>query len=248
VSCAEEFVWVPSAGVKLAGVLHLPPSGRARPVILLHGFTGSKSEAGRLYTDLARVLCGAGYAVLRFDYRGHGDSPLPFEEFSIPKAVEDAQSAIEYVKGLGGVDASRLALVGLSMGGGVAVKVAAGRDDVAALVLLAPALDWPELTKRAPFRAEGGYVYMGALRLRAEHALESSRFTVMDLAERVRAPTLIVHAVDDEVVPIDQSRRFYERLRVPKRLVEVRGGHVFNDYWVRRQIEGEILSWIRQYL
>ncbi|MEM2617761.1 MAG: alpha/beta fold hydrolase, partial [Thermofilaceae archaeon] len=117
----EKLVWVPSAGFNLAGVLHLPSSvEKPKPVLLLHGFTGFKSEAGRLYTDLARVLCSAGYAVLRFDYRCHGDSPLPFEEFRVSMAVEDAENAVNYVKSLEGVDASRFALVGLSMGGFIA--------------------------------------------------------------------------------------------------------------------------------
>lgn len=246
---SEELVWVPSAGLHLAGVLHLPPGVlRPKPVLLLHGFTGNKSEATRLYTDLARVLCSAGYAVLRFDFRCHGDSPLPFEEFRISMAVEDAENALRHLKAWEKVDGSRIAVVGLSMGGGVAVKLAAGREDVAALVLLSPALDWPELVGRAPFKVEGEYVYMGALRLRVENAMENIKFSVMDLVERVVAPTLVVHATDDEVVPLSQAKRFYEGLKVEKKFVEVRGGHVFNDYGVRRLIESEVLSWISGHL
>jgi len=250
VSCSEEPVLLPSAGFKLAGVLHRPQgAARPKPVLLLHGFTGNKTEAGRLFTDLARFLCANGYAALRFDFRCHGDSPLPFEEFTISYALEDARNAAAFLKTLDGVDASRFAVVGLSMGGGVAVSLAAGREDVAALVLLAPALDWPELAQRIPQPpVREGYVYMGALRLRAERAAETMRFSVMHLAEEVKAPTLIVHAVDDEVVPIGQARRFYEKLRVEKKLLEVRAGHVFNDYHVRREIEREVLSWIRAHL
>ena len=246
---SEELVWVPSAGLKLAGVLHLPSTtAKPKPVLLLHGFTGNKSEAGRLYTDLARVLCSAGYAVLRFDYRCHGDSPLPFEEFRISMAVEDAENAVKYVKSLEKVDGSSFAVIGLSMGGGVAVKLSAGRDDVAALVLLSPALDWPELTGRVPFKVEEGYVYMGPFRMKAENAMENARFTVMDIAEQVKAPTLIIHATDDEVVPISQAKRFYEKLKVEKKFLEVKSGHVFNDYHVRRQVESEILSWVKSHL
>lgn len=225
---------------------------KSKPVLLLHGFTGNKSEAGRLFTDLARALCSAGYAVLRFDFRCHGDSPLPFEEFSVWKAVEDAENSISYLKSIDKVDASRFAVVGLSMGGGVAVKVAAGRDDVSALVLLSPGLVWLELW---PLRGyvtritlEGGYAYEGWYRMRLDNLRDSLKFSVMELADQVKAPTLIVHATDDNLVPIDHAKRFYEKLKVEKKFLEVTGGHVFMDYWLRRRIESEITAWIKAHL
>lgn len=249
--CKEEFVKVPSAGFELAGVLHTPAgAAKPKPILFLHGFTGNKVEAGRLYTDMARFFCAAGYAALRFDFRCHGDSPLPFEEYRISYALEDARNAVSFLKSLPSVDASRFAVIGLSMGGGVAVNLAAGREDVAALVLLSPALDWPELAARVPQpKIEGGYVYMGPHRMRVDCIAETMKFTVMDLADQVKAPTLIIHAVDDAVVPISQSKRFYEKLKVEKKFVEIeRGGHVFDDYNVRRRIEAEILDWIRRHL
>jgi predicted alpha/beta-fold hydrolase len=73
-NCREEFVRIPSAGLELAGVLHLPIGAtKPKPVLFLHGFTGNKIEAGRMYTDMVRVLCAAGYAALRFNFRCHGD-------------------------------------------------------------------------------------------------------------------------------------------------------------------------------
>ncbi|MEM3384419.1 MAG: hypothetical protein QXE78_02670 [Nitrososphaeria archaeon] len=39
-----------------------------------------------------------------------------------------------------------------------------------------------------------------------------------------------------------QKGKFYERLKIKKRFVEVRGGHVLNDYFIRRQVENEILN------
>lgn len=247
----EEFVKVPSAGFELAGILHLPAGvSKPKPVLFLHGFTGNRSEAGRLYTDMARVLCANGFAALRFDFRCHGDSPLPFEEFTISYAVEDALNAASFLKTLPGVDASRFAVIGLSMGGGVAVSLAASVDSVAALVLLAPALDWPELAQRMPQPppVKEGYVCMGPNRMRIEKIAETMKFSVMHLAEQIKAPTLIVHAVDDQVVPISQAKRFYDKLKVEKKFLEVRAGHVFDDYHVRREIEREVVAWIKAHL
>lgn len=249
--CQEKPVLIPSHGYELTGVLHLPAGvPRPRPVLFLHGFTGNKSESGRLYTDMARHLCSNNYASLRFDFRCHGDSPLPFEEFTITYAVEDAMSALSFLKTISNIDSSKLAIIGLSMGGGVAVKLAAGRDDVSALILLSPALDWPQLAPKSQeaVQVEGEYVYMGPHRMRIEKIMETMNFTVMDLAQEIKAPTLIVHALDDETVPISQPKRFYEQLRTEKKFLEVTGGHVFNNYQVRRRIEQEILSWISSHL
>ncbi|MCS7104844.1 MAG: alpha/beta fold hydrolase [Thermofilaceae archaeon] len=242
----EELVWVPSSDLRLAGVLHLPDKApKPKPVLLLHGFTGNKSEAGRLYTDMARVLCSAGYAVLRFDFRCHGDSPLPFEEFRVRMAVEDAENAIQFLKTLDKVDASRFAIVGLSMGGFVATRVAAGRSDIAALVLLSTSPFAPFERRWERFQ-RGEYVYFGALRIRVE-GLEDL-VSSPELASLIKAPTLQIHAVDDEAVPLDRAKASFEALNVKKKFLEVKGGHVFNDYNVRREVEAVVLSWIREHL
>lgn len=63
-SCVEKLVKIPSAGFELAGLLHLPVNvPKPRPVLFLHGFTGVKSKAGHLFTDMARTICSAGYAL-----------------------------------------------------------------------------------------------------------------------------------------------------------------------------------------
>ena len=72
-----------SEGVRLAGDLFLPEDlqrGEVRAgIVLCHGYTGVRN----LYLpDIARVLTGAGYAVLTFDYKGWGDSEGPRSRLS----------------------------------------------------------------------------------------------------------------------------------------------------------------------
>ncbi|MEM4852725.1 MAG: hypothetical protein QXQ60_04095 [Thermofilum sp.] len=64
----------------------------------------------------------------------------------------------------------------------------------------------------------------------------------------MRAPTLQIHAVCDEAVPLDCAKQSFEGLKVKKKFMESRGGHVFNDYRVRGQVEKEILAWIKEHL
>ncbi len=71
----EQKVSFHSAGVPLAGVIHIPDEKQSAPrpaIILLHGF-GSSKDAGNVTTP-ARMFVDWGYVVLRFDRRGCGES------------------------------------------------------------------------------------------------------------------------------------------------------------------------------
>jgi len=219
-------------------------------VVMLHGFTGSRIEAWRLFVDLARAICGVGISVLRFDFRGHGDSPLPFEEFRLEYALEDAENAVRYVESV--LRPRRLGLIGLSMGGHVAVKTAHRLGDkVSSLVLLAPGIDLGKLVEVAIniVPRVGDFYIFGPLRLRREGVESLAKSNAMDLAEEIKAPTLIIHAKNDEVVPYAQSAEFYNRLRAEKKLVLLEeGGHVFATPASRLRVLEEVTEWIKRTL
>ena len=115
-----------SEGVKLRGDLFLPEGLAAqekRPgIVLCHGYTGVRS----LYlADNARVLTGAGYVVLTFDYKGWGDSDGPKSRLSPYGRVIDSQAALTFLGAQEMVDADRLGLYGTSYGGATVVWTAA---------------------------------------------------------------------------------------------------------------------------
>ncbi|WP_192930706.1 alpha/beta hydrolase [Deinococcus sp. AJ005] len=109
------------------GTLSLPDNagGKLPAVLLLHGFASQKDEVGDMYKNLAVKLAAQGIASLRIDFQGSGDSKVPFKQMTFTNQVSDAQAAFDYLKGRPEVDATRLGLLGFSMGGGVAIKLAA---------------------------------------------------------------------------------------------------------------------------
>ena len=116
------------------------PAGRPC-VVMAHGFAGTK-DSGLL--PFAQALAGAGLDVLAFDYRGFGLSGgEPRQTVSMARQLEDYEAAMAAAAGLPGVDPSRLVLWGVSLGGGHVFAVAAGRDDVAAVIALTPLVDGP---------------------------------------------------------------------------------------------------------
>ncbi len=250
-SCTEKPLTFPSAGYELSAYIHIPSAGANAMALFLHGFTGNKIEANRLFVDLARALCRAGIASFRFDYRCHGESPLDFEEFRFDFALEDAENALRYVHEVYGP--RRLALIGLSMGGHIAVRLAAKYPDkVSAVVLLSPALRFSEpgrdLTKFVI--REGEYFILGPYRMRIEAAEAMFRLSVIELADVIKAPTLLIHAKDDNVVPYTQSLEFHQRLVVEKKRLVVldEGGHVFSTYTSKSRVIKEVVEWLKEVL
>ena len=186
-----------------------------RQLLYLHGFaSGPSSTKGRAFAD-------------RFAEAERLDLRVPsLEHLRLSAMIEHVRAAIR--DGDGGC-----AIVGSSLGGLTAARVAERDARVTRLVLLAPAFqivarwrhtlgagwdDWQrtgwlpitDFTTKQPARVDFGF---------AEDALAVDG----DLPD-VRAPTLILHGTRDDVVPIDHSRRFAAG-RANVTLVELDDGH-----------------------
>jgi fermentation-respiration switch protein FrsA (DUF1100 family) len=105
-------------------------------VVMAHGLGGTKDSG---LESFARALAAAGMDVLAFDYRGFGTSQgAPRQTVSVSRQADDFRAALAAAKRLPGVDPDRLVLWGVSLAGGLVLEVAAGRNDLAAVVALVP--------------------------------------------------------------------------------------------------------------
>jgi pimeloyl-ACP methyl ester carboxylesterase len=124
-----------SHGSKVNGLLYMAADPGPHPtVVLLHGYPGNERNL-----DLAQVIRRAGTNVLYFNYRGTWGSG---GEFTVPHAVEDAASALAFLRRDESseayrVDPDRLALIGHSFGGYVAAMTAAEDSTVRCLGFMA---------------------------------------------------------------------------------------------------------------
>jgi len=186
-------------------------------------------------------------AILTFDYRNHGDSSGPFEDFSIDNALEDAAFMVKYALGLEFVNSSRVAFLGLSMGGHITLKTYERMSTVPkALVLLSPAIDFSGLGRVASQGARGDYVYFGPYRLRLSNVLRLANSNAMGVAELVNVPILIIHSKDDQAVPYQQSVEFHSRVKYSDKTLMLldKSGHTFDDYEVRVNVINTIVKWL----
>src|SRR5437870_7694762 len=125
----EQPVTFASAGLKLSGVVHLPPgmrpSERRGTFLVLHGFGSNKTSSNTMAPT--KMLGELGYVVLRFDMRGCGESEGEFGRVICLEQVEDTRNALTFLQNHPAVHPDRIAVVGPSFGGAVAVY--AGRVD-----------------------------------------------------------------------------------------------------------------------
>jgi dipeptidyl aminopeptidase/acylaminoacyl peptidase len=247
-------------GQQIVGMLHLPKGrGRFPAALLLHGFTGTKVEAHRMFVKLSRILAAHSIASLRFDYRGCGDSAGEFEEMTIRSEVADAIEATRFLARHKRINSRRLALIGLSMGGAVAsYLVARERSRFRTLVLWAPVAEGPgildELSTPDAVSAlaqtgitdyEGNLVGVGFIRQFAE-------MKPLREVAKSKCPVLLVHGGRDETVPAHHSdlyeRTIHAQRRPVKKVIVPGADHTFNRHIWEKRVLAETVDWLGETL
>jgi uncharacterized protein len=114
-------------GTRLAG-WYVPGRGSAA-VILMHGSHGTRADT----LPQLRMLAAAGYGVLAFDARGHGQSRGQTNALGW-RGSSDVAGAFDFVRRQPGVNPARIAALGLSMGGEEALRAAGDGTPLAAVV------------------------------------------------------------------------------------------------------------------
>jgi len=140
-STAGEPVGFTADGLELSGVLRCPPGGGPYPAIVLTGpFTGVKDQVVGLY---AQRLAATGFVTLAFDHRGFGGSGGRRGHEDSQGKLSDLRAAVTFLAGRTEVEGTRLAAVGVCLGGGYAVRAAATDPRIRAVVGVAGAYNSP---------------------------------------------------------------------------------------------------------
>ncbi len=206
---SREAVTIFNQNQKIFGMLHRPLHTSEAPplVVFCHGFASNKIGTNRCYVTLAEQLSKAGFASLRFDFRGSGDSEGAISQMTFEDFISDAVAVLEMARTLPGIDSQKIALFGSSLGATVSVFAAARFQKIAAMVLWAPIAEgarWMRDFMQSQAAAEGSNhaVYRG-LPIHPHFQREfSQQMAAETLSQLVDVPFLHMHGQQDRVVPI----------------------------------------------
>jgi hypothetical protein len=206
----EEIYFKTTDGLNLNG-WWIPGTGSPLTILWFHGNGGNISH--RLHNiKLRHDLIGTNIFI--FDYREYGRSEGRASEEG---TYRDGDSAIQYLHARGDIDPTKIVFLGESLGSAVAVEMAT-RHGCAALILESPFLSIPEMAKAIfPLLPIGSFL--------------QTRYDTFSKIGQVRAPLLIVHGENDEIVPFQQGRRLFEAAREPKEFYGIKGAH-HNDLYM----------------
>ena len=234
----------PTEAGRLDGIayhLWLPPADEPVPAVIVFHGAGSQKEN---HADYARAALAHGFAALTFDNRGHGET----EGLLGPGVIADLQRLARFVAERPEVDQWRVAVRGSSMGGLLAIHMAAASDAVAAVVAICPASEKMMLTSVRPVAAgkpppPGSY--MEAMRIDARALVAwLEEHEVGDAVERLGdKPLMLIHAKGDEQVSYQHSEELYARAAEPKRLLLLEGGD-HRSAQHDAELQGESLRWL----
>jgi dipeptidyl aminopeptidase/acylaminoacyl peptidase len=226
---------VPVGAADVAAVLHLPDELPAPCVIACHGMGASKDSDK--YLLLGRGLPAAGLALVRFDFRGSGESGGLPREATIESRIADLDAVLAQFATRPELD-GRFGLLGSSLGGYVALWAASRAAAGARL----PVVTWNapaalrELAHADPGEAGAALV------------AEVRRGRLAEAPAGV-ARVLVIQADRDEVVPPAHGRMLVDRARDPKRLHVIAGAdHRLTEPAHRRDAVEESLRWLLAHL
>ncbi len=199
----EDALFQADDGTHLHG-WYLPHPQPQAVVLFAHGNAGNVTS----HLSVARELYEQhGVSILLFDYRGYGRSEGTPDEAGL---LQDARAARSWLARRAGVDEREIVLVGQSLGGAVAVDLAAG-DGAPGLVLISTFTSLPDLARHH-------------VPLLASSVRMTNEFDSLSKIGRYSGPLLQSHGDEDEIVPYEFALDLFGAARGTKQFVTVRGG------------------------
>jgi uncharacterized protein len=224
-------------------------------VVITHGIFTDKREKGR-FDRLSNRLNSSGYHTVRFDFRGHGESSLPFNRFNIADSILDLHAILRATKNQFSLP---FFLVGSSFGGGIAILAISTLppDSIRAISLLNPVLSYWDFAKgKNLFATQGSESFISQNRVVGDEHEFSTRLIVelgtlcpATALAIIGTPIILFHGSEDEKVSVSTSRRIAKKIDSIE-YVEIAGAvHAFKDPLHERRVHEQTITffdtWMR---
>lgn len=235
---------------KLAGILHLPKKISTVAVIICHGYSSSKDNK----ESWAEAICNQGFAVLRFDFSGHGESEGLLEDLTITNVVSDLRSALDFLESL---KYSKFGVTGHSLGGLVCVATASIDKRIGAAAPVSAPSDLSDLFDRledvigknfVDYWKKNKYIYLYGRKMKYSFYEDAIKYDPEKILKKITCPLLLVHGDADSIVPVGQSINAFKLANGPKQLEIIKGAdHNFEGGSYEKVID-LTANWFKKWL
>ncbi|MFH1845994.1 MAG: alpha/beta hydrolase [Candidatus Omnitrophota bacterium] len=172
-------------------------------LLLFHGNAGNISHR----IDKLAVLNDLDVNVFIFDFRGYGKSKGKPSEQGLYK---DGQAAYDYLIKEKNIQPEKIILYGASLGAGGAIDLAK-KVKVKALITESAFTSVKDMARIA-YPIMPPFVF-------------SSKFNAISKSKDITYPKLLIHSIDDEIVPFRLAEKLFNAASDPKKLLKLHGGH-----------------------
>lgn len=241
------------AGERLAARLDIPADGQYRAFALYaHCFTCTKDIKAAV--NLCRSLRNQGIAVMRFDFPGLGDSEGDFSDTNFSSNVQDLLAAAGWLRE--NYQGPQL-LIGHSLGGAAAIKVAPQLPEVKAVVTIGTPLRPGHVVShfgegKETIDSEGEaevQVMANVVTVKKQFVEDVAQVDVLGELRNLGCALLVMHSPRDEIVNIEQAGMIFQHARHPKSFISLdTADHLLNR---REDAEyaGQVIgAWVGRYL
>lgn len=249
---SERVEFTGAKGAKLAARLELPSGRPLAYALFAHCFSCSKDTHAA--SRIARRLAQAGWAVLRFDFTGLGQSDGDFANTNFSSNIEDLLKAGEF---LADQYQAPALLVGHSLGG-AAVLAAAGRmPSVRAVATLAAPADADHVrhnfkSKIADIERDGeAEVILGGrpFRIRKQFLDDIEGHSLERAVAALKPALLIAHSTTDNLVGVENASRLFLAARHSRSYLDLdHADHLLTDPADAIHAADVIAAWAQGYL
>jgi 2,6-dihydroxypseudooxynicotine hydrolase len=228
-----ERVAIPYQGKQLYGNLRKPAGATKSPVVVMCMGLDSAKEEMDAYES---VFLARGMATLAFDGPGQGEA-----EYDIPIRGDyevAVKAVVDYLQARADVDASRIGLWGVSLGGYYAPRAAAFEKRVKACISLSGPFEWSEYFDKLPALTRDTFKVRSKSRDDAEARARAKTLTLKDAAKNIICPLYVVAGKQDRIVPWEESERLAAAASGPVvRCFIEDGNHVANNRGYRYRFQ-----------
>jgi dienelactone hydrolase len=220
-----ERVAIPYEGGHLYGNLRKPKGAARSPVIVMcMGLDSAKEEMD----SNEGVFLARGMATLTFDGPGQGEGEYDFAIRGDYEAV--VRAVVDFLETRSDVDAGRLGLWGVSLGGYYAPRAAAYEKRVKACIALSGPFDWAEFFDKLPDLTRDTFRVRAKASTDAEARAHAATLTLKQAAKEITCPLFVMAGKLDRLVPWQEAEKLAAAASGPVvRCFVEDGNHVANN-------------------